>query len=74
MDIEEVSGGKHREEEVRDSYNPIPRDLIYQSVKKLKTISDYKKFLSKCGYFVKDVSFNKSFFKDVLAGKKKLLK
>ena len=72
MDIEEVSGGKHCEEEVRDS--PIPRDLIYQSVKKLKKISDYKKFLSKCGYFVKDVSFNKSFFKDVLAGKKKLLK
>jgi len=54
--------------------NGIDLNIIYHSVEKLKTISDYKKFLSKCGYFVKDVSFNKSFFKDVLAGKKKLLK
>jgi hypothetical protein len=48
--------------------------FIYKSIRKLKKISDYKEFLSKCGYFVKDISFNKSFFKDVLQGKKKLLK
>jgi len=66
MDIEEVTRGKHCEEEVNDGHSPTPRNLIYHSVKKLKTISDYKEFLSKCGYFVKDVSFNKSFFKDVL--------
>jgi len=51
MDIE-VPGEKHREEEVNHGHIPNPRDLIYQSVDKLKKISDYKKFLSKCGYFV----------------------
>ena len=51
-----------------NSYN------IYEKFTKLKKTSDYKKFLPNCGYFIKDVPFNKSFFKDVLQGKKKLLR
>ena len=35
-------------------------------MKKLQTISNYKDFLLSCGYFVKDVPFNKQFFKDVV--------
>jgi len=49
-------------------------DNTYESITKLKKISDYKEFLSKCGYFIKDVPFNKSFFEDILQGKKKLLR